>query len=214
MYAPGICRALSKRALGFYVDRRRCDSYRQDMKRFLAAAAALSLLASVPLFAQDAATEERINKLNGQIEELMTAHRTLQKQLSELAQRVDDLREQSGKPNASYLTHEDLKPLADAIREVDRKRIQDAENIQKTLLNIRQLVAQTPTKKPEKAVVKDERPQKGFEYQVQPGDTLSTILQAYREKNVKVTLDQVLKANPGLKPERMKVGETIFIPAP
>lgn len=46
------------------------------------------------------------------------------------------------------------------------------------------------------------------------GDTLSTIVQAYRDNNIKVTMDQILKANPGLKPERMRVGQKIFIPAP
>ena len=52
------------------------------------------------------------------------------------------------------------------------------------------------------------------EYVVQSGDTLDAIAQAYREKNIKVTVAQILNANPGLKPERMKVGQTIFIPAP
>jgi len=34
---------------------------------------------------------------------------------------------------------------------------------------------------------------------VQKGDTLSTIVQAYRDKNIKVSKDQILKANPDLK---------------
>jgi len=46
------------------------------------------------------------------------------------------------------------------------------------------------------------------------GDTLSTIVEAYREQNIKVTLDSILKANPGLKPERLQVGQKIIIPAP
>ena len=39
-------------------------------------------------------------------------------------------------------------------------------------------------------------------------------MQAYREKNIKVTVKQIENANPGLKPERLKVGQKIFIPAP
>ncbi len=187
------------------------------MKWLLTVFLGLSLLCSWSARAQDAATDERINKLSGQIEDLIAAHKTLQKQLTEISQRVDDLREQVGKPNASYITHDDLKPLADSIREVDRKRIQDAENIQKQLVNIQKLAAQTPPpRRTEKAPPEKEkeRPQKGFEYQVQTGDTLSSIIQAYRDQNVKVTLDQVKKANPGLKPEKMHVGQVIFIPAP
>jgi len=57
-------------------------------------------------------------------------------------------------------------------------------------------------------------PQKGFEYTIEPNDTLSVIVKAYREKNIKVTVDQILKANPKLDPNRLKVGTKIFIPAP
>jgi len=57
-------------------------------------------------------------------------------------------------------------------------------------------------------------PEKGFEHTVASGDTLSTIVQAYKKKGIKVTVDQILKVNPGLVPEKMKVGQKIFIPAP
>lgn len=186
------------------------------MKRLFPILTVCCLLLASEAPAQDPATEERLNKLAGQIEDLITAHKALQSDISGLSRRLDDLREQVGKPNVDYATHEDLKALADSIREVDRKRIQDAENIQKQLLTIQKLAASAPApsvRKQEKTPQVD-RPQKGFEYTVQPGDTLSSIIQACRDQNVKVTLDQVLKANPGLVPERMKVGQTIFIPAP
>jgi LysM repeat protein len=54
--------------------------------------------------------------------------------------------------------------------------------------------------------------EKGYEYTVQSGDTLSAIVQAYRDQGVKVTVDDVLKANPSLKPSSMRVGQKIFIP--
>jgi LysM repeat protein len=53
-----------------------------------------------------------------------------------------------------------------------------------------------------------------MEYQVQSGDSLSAIAKAYRDKGVKVTVPQILAANPGLKPETMKAGQKIIIPAP
>ena len=61
---------------------------------------------------------------------------------------------------------------------------------------------------------KPAKPEKGFEHVVQSGDTLLGIVQAYREKNIKVTKDQILKANPGLVAEKMRVGQKIWIPAP
>jgi len=49
---------------------------------------------------------------------------------------------------------------------------------------------------------------------IQSGDTLDAIVLAYREKSIKVTVAGILKANPGLKAERLIVGKKIFIPAP
>ena len=51
-------------------------------------------------------------------------------------------------------------------------------------------------------------------YTVQDGNTLAEIVKAYRDKGVKVTVQQVLDANPGLKATNMKVGQKIFIPKP
>ena len=43
---------------------------------------------------------------------------------------------------------------------------------------------------------------------------LQEALRISKEKNIKVTVKQIENANPGLKPERLKVGQKIFIPAP
>ena len=56
-------------------------------------------------------------------------------------------------------------------------------------------------------------PEKGIEYTVQQGDTLSAIAQACKDKKIKVTVDQIVKANPGLKPDKMRPGQKLFIPA-
>ena len=54
----------------------------------------------------------------------------------------------------------------------------------------------------------------GYEYKVAAGDTLLIIAKAYRDQGIKVTSEQILKANPGLDPKSLKVGQKIFIPAP
>ena len=48
---------------------------------------------------------------------------------------------------------------------------------------------------------------------VKPGETLSAILQACRDQNIKVTQKQIIDANPGLKPDLLRPGQKIFIPA-
>ena len=184
---------------------------------------ALALWSVPTLRAQDAATEERLNKLSGQIEDLKAGQDSLRRQIERLIKDLDNLREQTGKPSGNYAAQEDLKRVAEAVKEVDQKRIEDAEKIRIELLNLRKGLLSAPpsTQNPKKSVQASandtpagDKPEKGFEYTIQKGDTLSTIVQAYRDKNIKVSMDQILKANPDLKAEKMKVGQKIFIPAP
>ena len=159
--------------------------------------------------------------------DLTAAQEALKKQVADLSRELEGVREQSGKPNTAYARQEDLekglKQLADAIKEVDRKRLDDAENVRAELLKLRKLLEAPPppSRKSATSAPKDipaaaasTTPEKGFEYTVKSGDTLDAIVLACREKNIKVTVPQVLKANPGLKAERLKVGQKIFIPAP
>jgi len=197
------------------------------MKRILFVLLPLALCCAPGVRAQDAATQERLDKLSGRIEDLTAAQEALRKQIADLSRELEGVREQSGKANTSYARQEDvdrgLKQLAEKIREVDNKRMEDAENVRAELLKLRK-VLETPVPQPKKSASSAPKepppsatsttPEKGFEYVVKSGDRLDTIVQACREKNIKVTVAQVLKANPGLKAERLLVGQKIFIPAP
>ncbi len=184
---------------------------------------ALALWSAPGTRAQDAATQERLDKLSGRIEDLTAAQEALRKQISELSREVETVREQSSKPNASYVRQEDLNHLTEEIKAVDRKRVEDSEKVRVELSKLRDLLKAplappkqkpTSTSKEKPTTGGTTAPEKGFEYVVQSGDTLDAIVQAYKEKNIKVTVAQILKANPGLKAERLKVGQKIFIPAP
>ena len=193
------------------------------MKRIYFLLVTLALCSAPAARGQDAATQERLDKLSGRIEDLAAAQDAMKKQVSELARELESVREQSGKPNASYARQEDLNRMAEAIKEVDRKRMDDAEKIHTELLKLRK-VLETPLASPKRTSVQAPKdnppranpttPDKGFEYKIKSGDTLDAVAQAYRDQNIKVTVAQILNANPGLKAERLKVGQTIFIPAP
>jgi LysM repeat protein len=182
----------------------------------------LSLCVSPVARSQDAATEERLNKLSGQIEDLIAVQKTWNERLSALSREISNLREQMNKPG-NYAAQDDLKRLADQVRDVDRKRTDDYEKIKTELLKIGKIVS-APAVPPKRitpavstdapAADKSATQQKGFDYVIAEHDTLSLIVQAYREKNIKVTTDQILKANPGLNPNRLRPGQKIFIPAP
>jgi len=73
----------------------------------------------------------------------------LKKQISELSKELEALREQSAKPSTSYARPEDLNRLAEAVKEVDRKRMDDAEKTHAELLKLRKVLEAplTSTKK-------------------------------------------------------------------
>lgn len=198
------------------------------MKRFLILPVFLALAAAQ---AQDAAVEERLNKLSGYIEELQAAKVGMDKRITALVKEVESVRD-ANKANGNLATQDDIKRLADAIKEVDRKRLEDYEKIHQALEKLAKVLsAPLPAatgggvaKKPkERAVVPNESDsgkaagrgsEKGFEHTIAAGDTLSTIAQAYRQElKIKVTVDQILKANPGLKPNSLIAGKKIWIPA-
>jgi LysM repeat protein len=195
------------------------------MKRFIFAALLAVLAAPSPATA-DAATDEKLNQLTGKIEDLIASQEAQRKRISELSKEIDNLREQMGKPSGNYADKEDLKRLGEAIKEVDKKRLEDYDKIHKDLLKISNLAASggsTPGPRPPRpASTEPPTSDKGaagdkatFEpYVVQPGDTLDAIVQAYKAKNIKITVAQIMKANPGLIPEKMHVGQKITIPAP
>lgn len=205
------------------------------MKRISLLLAALLLCGISKVRADDAATEERLNQLSGKIEDLIASQETQRKQLADLRREIESLREQASKPTGNFAAQEDLKRVADAVKEVDRKRLEDYDKIRTTIKDLgTTLAAQPPqrTKKSDSGTMeiaqvdkhpksektarsdKSEKSEKGFEYTIKSGDTLSGIVAAYREQNIKVTKDQIIGANPGLVPEKMKLGQKIWIPAP
>ena len=198
------------------------------MKRFSLLLALLSMISlRSTLHAQDAATQEKLNQLSGKIEDLIAGQDAQKKMISELRKEIEVLRSEQNKPNTTYATPDDMKRLARAIEEVDRKRADDYEKTKTALGKLgTALTNTTPPKKAQKdnssekssgdKSATDTKPpgdEKGYEYVIKSGDTLSKIVDMYKEQNVKVTADQIRKANPGLVPEKMKVGQKIFIPA-
>ena len=199
---------------------------------FLMTLLALALVTLAPK-AQDAdaaaaaarrqADEERYRRLNSAVEDLQASQNTVLKRLADMGQEIRQVREDLDRlktSNPNYATHEDIKHLANKVQELDQKR--DAERRQ--MLEKLQKIAETPAVAPARESVKprakpteDTAPateMKGYEYVVQKGDSLSAIVAEYRKQGIKVTMDMVLKANPGLKASTVHPGKKIFIPDP
>ena len=170
--------------------------------------------------AQDAATQQQIDELRGQLQTILETQSLHTKQLNALAKEISELRDRSGGSGASQ---EDLQKLADQLQEIDKKRQEDRELILKEIEKIAKVGGGSSSSHKPSAVstaVTESRgaagagPQKGYEYAIQRGDTLSAIVRAYGDQGIKVTTDQILKANPGLDPKNLVIGKKIFIPAP
>ncbi len=162
-------------------------------------------------------SEERYKRLNSAVEDLQASQLILQKRISALVEELHSMREQQAKSAQNYPSREDLKKLWERIQELDRKREEDKKLI---LEEIRKL-AVTPAPSPEPVEKKNSLPepapagpQKVYEYEVKPGDTIAAIVAAYQQNGIKVTLDQVLKANPNLKPKSLRPRQKVIIPVP
>jgi LysM repeat protein len=214
-------------------------SYFQIMKRI-----ALMLLLATGLNggvfharAQDAATDERLKKLRYDLEALQEANVNLQKLVASLDAEVKRMRDDSAQAG-KYATMEELNRLAESVKDLDRKREDDKRLFVEKFDEIKKIIVSAPatsgtrTRPAAKSVESEPKSaagadsatasglDRGVEHIVEKGQNLIEIIEAYNKdlkekgRTGKVTLSQVKAANPGLDPNRMKIGQKIFIPIP
>jgi len=168
--------------------------------------------------------DERFKRLNGQLDDILKSQADQLRRLGDLEDAVKSLRDQQSRPNATYASQEDLKRLADAIKEVDNNRLKDYEKIREEIGQLGKVLAAPSTStspqvssRPSRSNPVDsgtKQDENGYWYVVKRGDFLSTIAKAFNEQGIKVTLDQIEKANPNVDSTKLRVGQKIFIPAP
>jgi hypothetical protein len=115
-----------------------------------------------------------------------------------------------------------MEAMRAALKELDANRLQDRAIVQKALADLGKLIQKVAQQKaaavePAPRVVA--RDFKFNTHKVETGEFLSNIIvaynRAYKEEGLgTVTQSQVLKANPGLNPNRLLVGQKIKIPLP
>ena len=177
--------------------------------------------------AQDAATQQLMDEINGRIQNLTEMQATQGKKIAELEKQISDLSDKLNQPAVNNsASADDIKKLTKAIQEVDKKRQDDNDQIMKVLDKLAKGGGvSTPSHK--QPAVSNENPtppstagttgskQNGYYYPVKKDDTLSAIAKAYSaELKTKITVEQILAVNPGLDPNHVPVGKKIFIPDP
>jgi LysM repeat protein len=175
---------------------------------------------------QDAATQQQIDKLYGQMQDLIEAQAAQAKRLDALEKQIGDLGDKLNQPAASSgADADDLKKLAAQVQEIDKKRQADNDLILKQIEKLGKVsggstghksspAVSTTTSTDTSTTPSTSGPQKGYDYTIAANDTVSAIAKAYRAQGVKVTSAQILSANPGLNPNSLIVGKKIFIPDP
>ena len=178
-----------------------------------------------PAFAQDVAVlDERIKRLTGHVQDLQEDSANLKRQMEALMKENQALREQlQAQPKTPGVSLDEVRELARKIQEVDEKRLADRRDILNEINDLGRTLAnqvRNAARSPRDVAADSPRntanlPSQALEHTISPGDTLLAISLAYsRETGKKVTTDLILKANPGLRPERLIPGRTILIPLP
>ena len=176
----------------------------------------------LPVRAQDVALlDERVKQLLGKIENLEEANSGQKKQIEALVKEIQSLREhQQSVPTTGFASSEDLRELTKKVQEIEEKRKSDRVYLEREFDTLKKLAGgktSSPknTEREKPVTNQTPLPGKGVEHVIASGDYISTIAAAYsKELGVKITSDMILRANPGLKAERMIVGKKILIPVP
>jgi len=176
--------------------------------------------------AQETATQQQLDELRGHYQDAQEALQRQAQQITALEKQISELREKVSTPApvTDSASNADLKKLAEQVQEIERKRSEDHDYVVKQLDNLSKIAAQPVTPPPRRNATPPKTatddpgsasvPTKGYEYEVKSGDNLGLIVKAYRAQGVKVTKDQIIKANPKINPDVLIPGKKIFIPDP
>lgn len=176
--------------------------------------------------------QENLRAMNARIEDLEASNHSLKARLDDLRRELQQLREESRKLGDQSNLQDQIRKLADGIKDVDAKRRADNEKVLGELAKLSRQMAETPvvvpptpklpstsshTPAPADTEPKASKPavsEKGIEYMIKSGDTLSGIVAACRAKDLKVTQKMLREANPDLNWDKLRVGQKVFIPLP
>src|SRR5262245_45969844 len=170
------------------------------------------LAAEAAARAQREEAEERYKLLNGKLENLTETQELLlknqdrlQQRINDLASEIDEIKRGQARGTANHATQEQLRELVEKLQEIDRKRIADNEHVLKVLKELQKmpLVTVPPASDKSSSSIAPEPLGAFWDYVVKTNDTLKKIVIGYNKELGKqgyalLTVNQVLKANPGL----------------
>lgn len=182
---------------------------------------------------------ERLQRLTSMVESLELALASQKRQIEALGNEMQRLREDQLERAGQRPWADDLKRLADAVNEVDRKRVADSEQVVKVLNELRKAVA-TAAEPPKPASAarsgdaggrreeggtgsrgsgsaREPAVEKALPWVMERGQRLSTVVARFNEQAKKegfqpLTVQQVMKFNNITDDRRIREGSTIQLP--
>lgn len=152
--------------------------------------------------------QEQNRRLQGRLE-------GLELEIERLHQQIDQLRSTPSGPSVSDVqaVQTRVAALDQQLKAMDAARERDRQEIISTLTaKISQLVGSSGASRAKPAAASTRRasgPQEGYEHKVESGQTLSAIAAAYN-----VSSKSIIEANGLDRPDQLRVGQVLFIPAP
>jgi nucleoid-associated protein YgaU len=191
---------------------------------------AQDLAAAAAARADREAAEERYKHLNAKLddiaatqESLLKKYDFLERRISAISSEIDRVKHSQAEAGTRAATHDQIRELTDKMNAITRDRESDKKLILDQIGELRKLpaaVAPPPAEHRNNPRHVSEVPRgSAWEYVVQKGDTLSEIAAAYNTKLKEegkgtITVDDIIAANPGLKPRTLYKGRKLMIPKP
>ncbi len=208
------------------------------MKSFISIAASSLLLVAFPnpvgaqvsygaqQYAEQQQAEERWRKLSSQVEELERTQEVLRKRIATLEEENSALRSDVTRNSGAGVSPEEfqrvIKQITDKLKELDDKRIADnkaiVEQVRQSIRDIKPGTTSPPPGRTTPSVPDASEPlpgtQDGYTHVLLDGQTISGVVQAFRAKGVKTSIQAVLDANPKIRdPKNIRAGTEIFVPS-
>jgi LysM repeat protein len=164
--------------------------------------------------------QEQNRRLYTIVEDLQAANLVLQQKIDRLESQLQRALKKMADQQADTVTNEQLDALSQKmtkeLQNLEDKRVADNQKILSELRKIASRPVAAP-KDPIASVPKKATPPPYtgpvYEVTVEPGYTISAIAESYREEGHNISVEDILRANPGLVPKKIRPGQIINVPA-
>ena len=180
----------------------------------------------VAVLATQREAEERYRRLTADIQNIQETQEVLLKRQDDFRQRLDrladdirTLKDEQSRSSGNSVSRDELRKYVEKLKEMDEKREGDKRLILENIKDLAKMPAAPPAEsKPTSRRAAEPPDEPVLLYTIKDNDRLDDIIAAFNKDYFlkqglpKVTKAEILKANPGLKPDLLIKGKKLRIP--